>query len=167
MLWLLGKLAGPVGSDSRRKLVLVATECARLAWPHVRERDRKVVLKCYETCEAYGRGDSAVTLEMVRDASYAANANASYAANAANAAAYAANAVDAAYAANAANAANAAAYAAYAANAAAYAAYAANAVDAAYAANAVDAARSKTLRDCADIVRKHYPVVPTVKEAVK
>ena len=132
MLWLLGKLAGPVGSDSRRKLVLVATECARLAWPHVRERDRKVVLKCYETCEAYGRGDSAVTLEMVRDASYAANANASYAANAA-----------------------------------AYAAYAANAVDAAYAANAVDAARSKTLRDCADIVRKHYPVVPTVKEAVK
>jgi hypothetical protein len=29
------------------------------------------------------------------------------------------------------------------------------------------AARSKTLRDCADIVRKHYPVVPTAKEAAK
>ena len=61
----------------------------------------------------------------------------------------AAAAAAAAYAAAAADAADYAAYAAdYAADAAAYAA------DAAYA-----AARSKTLKKCANIVRKHYPVI--------
>jgi len=54
-------------------------------------------------------------------------------------------------------AAYAAAYAAYAAYAAAYAAYAADA--AAYAAYD-DAARKKTLKAAADIVRKHYPIIP-------
>ena len=33
MLWAVGKLAGPPGSDSRRPLVLAACECARLALP--------------------------------------------------------------------------------------------------------------------------------------
>ena len=58
-------------------------------------------------------------------------------------------------------AADAAAYAAYATHAAAYAAYAADAADAAYAAYAAAdasyAVRTKTLKKCADIVRKEYP----------
>jgi len=52
-----------------------------------------------------------------------------------------------------------AAYAAYAADAAYAAAYAADA--AASAASASAYARVKTLAACADIVRKHYPKVPT------
>ena len=145
MLWLLGKLAGPVGSDSRRKLVLATTQCARLAWPHVREQDRGVIQACHDACEAYGRSDPTVTLGMVRAAVDAAAYNAAYAADAA------------AY-----NAADAAAYAAtYAAGAAVYnAAYAAGA--AAYA-----AARSRVFRECADIVRRHYPTAPTAKGAAK
>ena len=95
-------------------------------------------------------------------AAYAANAaaNAAYAAaDAANAAADAANAAAyAAYAAaDAADAAYAAVYAADAADAAAYAA--AYAVDA-----AAYAAHKETLKKCADIVRKHYPKVPVVKQ---
>ena len=170
MLWLLGKLAGPVGSDSRRKLVLATTQCARLAWPHVREQDRGVIQACHDACEAYGRSDPTVTLGMVRAAdgaayaAYAAGYNAAYVAYAA-----ARNAADAAYAA-ARNAADAAGHiAAYAADAAGHiAAYAAEAADA-YAAGAAAyaAARSRVFRECADIVRRHYPTAPTAKGAAK
>ncbi len=102
MLWLLGKQAGPPESDSRKKLVLTACACARLALPHVKKGDRRS-LKAIETAEAWARGDTGVTLQMVRDA----------AAADAYAAAYAAAAYAAAYAAT---------YAAYAAYAAADAA---------------------------------------------
>jgi len=160
-------LAGPVGSDSRRKLVLATTQCARLAWPHVREQDRGVIQACHDACEAYGRSDPTVTLGMVRAAVDAAAYNAAYAAdaaayNAADAAAYAATYAAGAAVYNAAYAAGAAAYNAAdaAAYAAAYAAYAAGA--AAYA-----AARSRVFRECADIVRRHYPTAPTAKGAAK
>jgi hypothetical protein len=115
------------------------------------QRSRKAV----EVAERYGLGQA--TRDELAAAAYAAAAAAAaayaaYAAAAAAAAAYAAYAAAAAYAYAADAAAYAAAYAAYAA-AAAYA-YAADA--AAYA----DAdARTKTLKQCADIVRAEYPNV--------
>lgn len=35
LLWLCGKLSGNVGSDSRKKLVWTACQCARLALPYI------------------------------------------------------------------------------------------------------------------------------------
>ena len=144
MLWLAGRLSGEVGSASRKKLVLAACECARLTLPHVKKGELRP-LRAIETAEKWARGEGNITLTDVRAA-----ANAAYAA-------YAADAADAAYAAAyAANAAYAAAHAANAANAAAYAAaYAANAANAAY-----TAAHAATLKQCADIVRKHFPTAP-------
>ncbi len=89
-------------------------------------------LRAIEAAEDWARGGT-TTLDQVRFAAYAA-----YAAHAAAAAA-------AAYAADA--------YAAHAAAAAA--AYAADAY-------ADAAARTRTLKACADIVRKHYPKPPTL-----
>jgi len=148
MLWLLDKLSGGSRSKSRKLLVLTACECARLSLKYVPKGEGRP-LKAIETAEAWTKGKA--TLEQVR--------------NAADAAA----AADAAYAAYAAYA--DAAYAAYAAAAAAYAAaYTADAAYAAYAAadaadadaDAADAAyaRKNTLKQCADIVRKHYPIQP-------
>nr|MDD5501936.1 hypothetical protein [Candidatus Thermoplasmatota archaeon] len=120
MLWLIGNLSGEIGSEKRKRLVLTACKCARLALKYV-PKDELRPLKAIEVAEQWARGEGNITLDDVRNA--AANAaNAAYAA--ANAAYAAANAAaNAAYAAaNAANAANAA-YAA--ANAAANAAYAA------------------------------------------
>jgi hypothetical protein len=170
MLWLLGKQAGPPGSDSRRPLVLAACACARLALRYVpkgEERPKRAI----KTAEAWAEGKDGVTIKDVRKTAYAAAYAANATANAAaNAAAYAAYADAAAYAANAAayatnTAANAAAGAAYAAAGAAYAAYATNtaayadaAAGAAYAAYV--AARTRTLAKCADIVRHFYPRAP-------
>ena len=142
MLWVLGKLAGPPGSDSRRPLVMAACGCARLALRKVPAGELRP-LKAIETAEAWAIGAEGVTVEGVRSA-----ASAAYAA--ADAAAYAADA--AAYAASAASAADAAASAAHAAASAASAADAASA-----------AARRQALADCADIVRKHYPAAPDLK----
>ena len=116
MLWLCGKLSGEPEGEERKRLVLVACDCARLALPHATDPQ---VLVAIETAERWVNGRA--TIQDVRDA--------------ANAAAYAA-----------ANAAYAAAYAA--ANAAANAAYV-----------AVYAAVQK---QCADIVRKHYPTAPVL-----
>ena len=135
MLWLCGRLSGEPESDSRKKLVLAACECARLSLPYVREGEERP-LKTIETAEQYARGGNNITLTMVRDAAAAAYA----AADAASVSAYAADA----------------AYAAYAAADAAYAA--------AYAYAAAAAARTTALEQCADIVRKHYPVAPVNKE---
>ncbi len=99
--WLLW-LAAKAGVD-RRRLVMAACACARLALVHVppgEERPRVAI----ETAEAWCRGEA--TIEQVRKASR--NVDAAYAAAAA-ADADAADAADAAYA-------------AYAADAAAYAA---------------------------------------------
>ena len=126
MLWLIGKKAGDPNSDSRKKLVLTACKCARLALKHIPSGETRP-LKAIETAEARAKNTSGVSLQHV-----------------AYAAAYAAYVAAAAYVADAAAAAYAAAYAAYA-----YAAAAA--ADAAAA-----AARSKVLQECANIVREQY-----------
>ena len=142
MLWLIGKMSASL--ESRQKLVLTACQCARLTLPYTSD-DRP--LKTIETAEAWTRGEA--TLEMVREAVRAAKA-AAYAAYAA------ADAASAGYvAASAADAAYAAAFAAYAAADVAFAAHAV--AFAAYAADAADLAGDITLRQCADIIRKHYP----------
>ena len=139
LLWLISWKAGKSGSDSRKKLVLVACECARLAWKWMHDEGRTAII----LTEKWANGDSSISRNDLRNA--AANAAA------ANAAAYASR--EAAYAANAAaNAAIKAAYAAYAAT------YAAKAAYTAYAANAASAAKNNTLKQCANIVRKHYPL---------
>ena len=136
LLWYCGRVAGPPDSPSRRKVVLVAAECAATALHLIADEETRAICEAkIQTCYAYAHGES--TLDDVRSAANAA----AYAADAA----YAGNAADAAYA-------DAAADAAYAANAA-YAAYAA--------ADAYAAARNKVLSECADIVRANYPTPPT------
>ena len=136
MLWLLGKLSKGPRSKSRKRLVLATCECARLALKHVSKGENRPRL-AIETAEAWTKGEA--ILSQVRKAAYAA-------AYAAYTAAYAAD------------------DAAYAAYAAAYAAYTADAADAAYAAAyaayAAYTAKKETLKQCADIVRKHYPMAP-------
>jgi len=146
MLWLAGKLSGRPESLSRKKLVLAACGCARLALPYVRNGELRP-LKSVEVAEQWARGENGITIQDVRDASHAASA-----ASAAEAADHAASAASAASA--AASAASAAWYAAQyaeyaAAEAAQYAAYAASA-----------AARQATLKVCANIVRRYYPIAP-------
>jgi len=179
MLW----LAARVGAD-RKRLVLAACACARLSLKYVspgEDRPRVAI----ETAEKWAHGEATIEEVKAAAAAYAAAADAAaYAADAVNAAGtYAAAAAYAAYAADAVNAAgtyaaaaayaaaaDAAAYAAYtaaadaAADAAAYAAdaagtaaYAADA--AAYAADDAGTARTKTLRDCADILRTFFPAL--------
>ena len=135
--WLLW-LAAKAGID-RKRLVMAACACARLALVHVRigeERPRIAI----ETAEAWCRGEA--TIEQVREARKAADA-ADAAAYAAYAAAYAADAYAAAAAYAAAYAADADAYAA--------AAYAADAYAYAY-------ARRETQQKTADIVRSMITV---------
>ena len=90
-LWLLGRLAGPVDNDSRKKLVGVCAEIAELVLP-IFEKQRpgdKRVRECIETCKRYAAGTA--TIDEVRKARIAAYAAATaYAAYAADAAAYAA-----------------------------------------------------------------------------
>ena len=154
MLWLLGKLSGPPEGDGRKKLVLACCECARLA-PAIKNPEWEAArLACLDTAERWAKGEA--TIEELRKTRKDAD---TYAAAAYTATAAAATAASAAYAAYAADA-----YAATAAATAAYAAaYAADAYAAdAYAAAAYAAARKQTLKQCADIVRKHYPPVPVV-----
>jgi len=98
MLWLLGKLCKTL--PQRKKLVLATCACVRPALQYVKAGEERP-LKTIETAEAWAKGDTRITLQMVRDAAAAAAAaaDAAYAAAAA-AAAYAA--ADAAYAAAAA-----------------------------------------------------------------
>ena len=103
MLWLLGNLSGPPESDSRKKLVLAACQCARLALPYVLAGELRP-LRAIETAESWAKGEGNITLADVRKAAndvYAAHA-AAYATYAAHAAAYAAYAANDAYAAHAA-----------------------------------------------------------------
>ena len=104
LLWYAGKLSGPVGDERRKKLVLAACGCARLALPLFEKRypDDKRVRDCIETAEKWARNEATLeAFQVARRYCYSA-------ADAAHATAYAA--ADAAYA---------AAYAAYAAYAAA------------------------------------------------
>jgi hypothetical protein len=140
MLWIVGQFVGGPGSDLRRPLVLAACECARLALPHVRPGEDRPRL-AIETAERWARREGATLRDVltVADAAEAAYTG-GYATEAAAAAA------EAAYA-----CVYAAAYAA-----AAEAAYAC-VYAAAYAAAAAAEAAATTHRQCADIVRKHYP----------
>jgi len=149
MLWLLGKLSK---NENDRKLLTLATcECVRPSLKFVPE-DEKRPLIAIETAEKWAKGKA--TLQEVKKAAAAAyDARAAYAYTAA----YATSAAtaSAAYATSA-----AAASAAYAAAATATAATAAAAAAATYAASAAYAARKETLKQCAEIVRKHYPEPP-------
>ncbi|MGO9291041.1 MAG: hypothetical protein ACLQIJ_20100, partial [Polyangia bacterium] len=92
MLWLAGIAAGPPDSDSRRKLVLVAAECAETSLHLIADEETRGICEAtIQTCYAYAHGEA--TLDEVRaadaaDAAYSAYAAA--AAYAATAAAYAA-----------------------------------------------------------------------------
>ena len=136
MLWYLGKV-----DVNRRRLVLAACNCARLALPHIRAGEQRPRL-AIETAERWARGDATVTLAEVRAAADAAYAYAD-----------AADAADAAYA-----------YAAYA-----YAAAAADTADAAYAAADAyaAAARRQVLVQYARRVHEHFPHVSLPSEQPK
>ena len=135
MLWLIGKI-----DPDHKKLVLTACKCARLALKYVGGGETRP-LKAIETAEAWAMGEDGVTLDDVRDAADAAAYAAADAADAADAAALAGDA---------------AADAAFAAADAAYAPYAAP-FAASYAALA--GVRKKTLKKCAEIVRKDWPKI--------
>jgi len=183
MLWLVGKQSGKPESTSRKKLVLTACKCVKPVLKHIPKNEKRP-LKAIQIAEKWAKGDDSISLQNIRHAVVAASsaayaAAAAYAAYAAAAAAYAASsAAAAAYAASSSAAASAAAYAAAAAaaassssaassaaaSAAAYAAassssYAASAAAAAAAVYADADARTKTLKQCADIVRKDYPKI--------
>ena len=95
LLWYAGKKAGPVGSESRSKIVLIACECAELVLPIFEkeypkdDRPRKAI----EAARAYALKP---TKELASAASNAASAASYVATNAADAA----NAANAAYAAS-------------------------------------------------------------------
>jgi hypothetical protein len=134
MLWLCGKLSGPPESDGRKKLVLCCCECARLSLPIYEARYPNDGRVRKCLDTAERWARGEATIEELREARAAAYA------------AYAADAADAYLAADAAAAYAAAAYAAYS-----------------YAANAANAANASTLKQCADIVRKHYPMPPGLR----
>lgn len=109
MLWLAGKAAGPPQSEGRKKkLVLAACDCARLALPIFEKRypGNNTARNCINTAERWALGNATYD-ELLTARRAAAHAAAVYAA-------------------------------------------------AVYAA----ATREKTLADCAEIVRQHYPTPP-------
>ncbi len=164
MLWVAGRLSEDANSASRKKLVLAACKCARLALPYVRPGETRP-RAAIDLTERWANGDQSVTLEMVGGAARAAwDAGAAMAAwdaaraagDAAWAAAWAAMAAGDAMAAWDAGAATWAAWDAAWAAGDAWAAMAAR--DATWA--AWDAARDAALSQCADIVREFYPSPP-------
>lgn len=141
MLWLLGKLSGKPESQSRRKLVLTACQCARLSLKYVPKKEKRP-LKAIQTAESWAERKKGVTLNDVKKAAFAvasAITNVTSPAFDYDYTAYAA--VSGAYA-----AAYGAASAAYVTPDAAFSAYAAS--------------HKETLKKCADIVRKNYPKAP-------
>jgi hypothetical protein len=141
MLWLASRRLRhlPPEHPQRRRLVLVAVECAELARDQWRAEHREVLRRTLDVARRWGEGDPGVTLADVRAA--------------------ADSAYDAAYAAWAARA--TAAWGGDAARAAADAADSAAWADAAWAAAAAAAwaAGADAQRACADIVRRHWPTV--------
>ena len=136
MLWLAGSLSGKPWSKKRKILVLASCECARLAWDKMPTKSKDCIL----LFENWAEGEDISKAELIK-VSTAARA-AAFAAHTARASAVAtcvatcasADAFDAAAKAHA-----AAACAARAARAA--------------------AATMKSLAKCADIARKHYPLI--------
>ncbi len=72
MLWLLGKLSGPPGSESRKKLGLVCCQCARLSLPYVAGVEIRP-LRAIEVAEAWASGEADVSLDDVSNAAKAAD----------------------------------------------------------------------------------------------
>src|SRR3972149_3370927 len=71
-LWLAGKLSGSPDSDSRKRVVLAACQCARLSLKYVTPGETRP-LKAIETAEAWSRGEGNITLSDVRKAADAAH----------------------------------------------------------------------------------------------
>lgn len=136
MLWLAGRVSGPVGSPERRRLVGAAAACVRDALPFFEgcyPGDVRV-RACLEMCDRYAAGDLSATPEALANAAAAARAAAGYAADGGS---------------------DAAATTAYAVSDVAYVAAAPNAAgDIAYAAAAPNAAAS--------MIRQHYPTPPAL-----
>jgi hypothetical protein len=141
MLW----YAARVGAD-RKTLVLAACDCAELVsdlWP---ESGREACQAALDTARAWAGEEDGVTLRDVQDAAAAASSSA-YAASSSSA--------DAAASSSAYAASSSSAYAASSSSSDA-------AADAAAAAAACAAsAREDTLRQCATIVRRYWPTLPT------
>jgi hypothetical protein len=171
MLWLVGKTINcPPWSEGRKPLLACALDCAGTI-EHLLRGPTKIniavgVLRQWIAGDVDVEAAKQARHDLWNAAAYAAAADADADADAAAAEAEAADAAaaDAAYA--AADAAYAAAaYAAAAYAAAAYAAadaYAAAAAAAAYGAAAAYAAKQQKLKECADIVRRHYPQPSTL-----
>src|ERR1017187_4872991 len=75
MLWLLGKFNREPDSNSRRKLVLCACQCARLALKHIKAGEDRPRI-ALETAEQWGRRGGGVTLDVVKSAAAASAASA-------------------------------------------------------------------------------------------
>ncbi len=71
MLWVAGRLSEDANSASRKKLVLAACKCARLALPYVRPGETRP-RAAIDLTERWANGDQSVTLEMVGGAARAA-----------------------------------------------------------------------------------------------
>jgi len=69
ILWYMGRRCKTLAQ--RKKLVLAACSCARLALKYVPEGDNRP-LTAINTAERWAKGDSGITLEDVRDAANAA-----------------------------------------------------------------------------------------------
>jgi hypothetical protein len=154
MLWWAGKLSGPPGSDSRRKLTLVAALCAETALPTIQDDESLALcMDGIQTCFAYAHGDA--TLDDVAEAE-ASCYGVSISCSAVARAALAATSDHGSFAHDA------AAYAAEANNYAAWAKRSRQVTGASYdsVVAAARAAQRKTLLRCADIVRANYPEAP-------
>ena len=142
MLWLAGRVCPPLAerpTPERARLVLAACDCAELARPHWTVKTALVCERVLDLARRWARGDVSVSLAMLRDV-----ADGAYDTDAAGDAA--AVAAGAAYAADAAGTADAAGAAAVAAGAA----------------DAADATSQRVLRECADLMRRHYPEPPVM-----
>ena len=67
MLWYLAQQAGPPESESRKELVLIACQCARLALKYLPEGEKRP-LDAIETAENWACGVDGVSLQDVRNA---------------------------------------------------------------------------------------------------
>ena len=65
-------MSGNSESDSRKKVVLAACQCARLALKYVKSGEERP-LKAIEITEAWTRGEGNITLSDVREAADAAD----------------------------------------------------------------------------------------------
>ena len=148
MLWVLGRVADPVGAEVRKNVVLIACKCARGVLKHVPAGEERP-LKAIEAAEKFATGGD-ISHEEILAAAYSAARSAYSAASAAHSAAAAAR--------SAASAARSAAYSAArsAASAARSAAYSA----------ASAAARSAASGIC-NMIREFYPKAPSLKRIGK